>query len=80
MTVGESAARAAFDKLSLANACAGGELRIDMGENVGVTLLENMTLSQFDDRFSPFLEDLTHKDSMPFMKADGFLSFRLYLR
>ena len=70
-TLGENNARLAIDKLSTADACSGRALRIDMGEGVGVTLLENMTLSTIDPRFSPFIEDLNRGDTSAVINADG---------
>ncbi len=69
--LGENTARLAFDKLSTADACSGRALRIDLGEDVGVTLLENMTLGSIDPRFSPFIEDLNRGDTSTVINADG---------
>lgn len=69
--LGENTARLAIDKLSTADACSGRALRIDLGEDVGVTLLENMTLNSIDPRFSPFIEDLKRGDTSAVINADG---------
>jgi len=71
MSLGETAARAAFDRLSEADACTGRNLRIDLGEKVGYALLENVKLSAIDERFSPFIEDLDYGETAPVMKVDG---------
>ncbi len=68
---GENTARLTFDKLSTADACSGRALRIDFGEGVGVTLLENMTLDAIDPRFSAFIEDLDRGDTSAVIKAEG---------
>ncbi len=69
--IGDTAARAAFDKITRADVCAGRELRIDLGEKVGYALLENMTLDKIDTRFSEFIEDLSRGDTGPVIRADG---------
>ena len=70
-SIGENNARLAIEKLSRADACSGGPLRIDMGEGIGVTLLENMTLDSIDERFSRFVEDLNRGDTSAVIFAEG---------
>lgn len=70
-SIGENAARLAFDKLSNADACSQRALRIDLGEDVGYALLENVTLDQIDVRFSDFVDGLNRGDLMPVISADG---------
>jgi len=69
--IGENAARFAFEKLATADACTGRPLRIDLGEGVGVSFLENMTIGDIDSRFSDFIVDLERGDTSPLIKADG---------
>ncbi len=70
-SIGENAARLAFEKLATADACENRAMRVDLGKGVGVSLLENVTLSQIDDRFRPFIEDLERDDTSTLIKADG---------
>ncbi len=69
--IGGNAARAALEKIETAEICSGRSLRIDLGEGVGYSLLENVTLDQIDDRFRPFVEDLTREDQSAVIEADG---------
>ena len=69
-SIGENAARLAFEKASSADICAGRTLRIDLGEKIGYTLLENVTMSSLDERFARFIEDLDHKETSPVIQAD----------
>lgn len=69
--IGESAARLAFDKLATADACSDRAMRIDLGEGVGVSLLENVTLGEIDERFREFVEDLDRGDTSAVIRADG---------
>ncbi len=69
--IGENAARFAFEKLATADACTGRPLRIDLGEGVGVSFLESMTIGDIDSRFSDFIVDLERGDTSPLIKADG---------
>jgi len=71
VSAGKNAARTAFEKLSIADACTGRALRIDLGEGVAVSLLENMTLGSIDPRFREFFEDIERKDTSPLIEADG---------
>jgi len=69
--MGENAARLAFDKLKNSDACSQRALRIDLGQDIGYTLLENVTLDQIDPRFSDFVDGLSRGDLMPVISADG---------
>ncbi|MEO1242454.1 MAG: peptidylprolyl isomerase [Pseudomonadota bacterium] len=69
--IGENAARLAFDKLATADACSDRAMRIDLGEGVGVSLLENVTLGEIDERFREFVEDLDRGDTSAVIRADG---------
>ncbi len=55
LTIGEEAARKAFNKLPLTNACESNSLAIDLGPNIGVTSLPALKESQFEE---PFREEL----------------------
>ncbi len=70
-SMGGNAARAALDGLGSAEICSGRSLRLDLGEGVGYSLLENVTLDQIDDRFRPFVEDLSREDQSAVIEADG---------
>lgn len=70
-SIGENAARLAFEKLATADACSGRALRQDLGENIGFALLENMTLDAIDPRFREWIEDLDRGETSPVIKADG---------
>ncbi|NOX83001.1 MAG: hypothetical protein GXP06_08440 [Alphaproteobacteria bacterium] len=70
-SVGENTARFAFERVTTADVCSGRDLRIDLGKDIGYTLLENMTLDAIDPRFAEFIEDLDHKETSPVIKADG---------
>ncbi len=70
-SIGENAARLAFEKLGNSDACSQRALRIDLGQNVGYALLENVTLDQIDVRFSDFVDGLSRGDLMPVIEADG---------
>lgn len=71
LSMGENAARLAFDKVQNADACSQRALRIDLGQDIGYALLENVTLDQLDPRFSDFVEGLERDDYMPVIQADG---------
>jgi peptidyl-prolyl cis-trans isomerase SurA len=70
-SVGENTARFAFERVTTADVCSGRDLRIDLGKDIGYTLLENMTLAAIDPRFAEFIEDLDHDEASPVIKADG---------
>jgi peptidyl-prolyl cis-trans isomerase SurA len=70
-SVGENTARFAFERVTTADVCSGRDLRIDLGKDIGYTLLENMTLKAIDPRFAEFIEDLDHKETSPVIKVDG---------
>jgi peptidyl-prolyl cis-trans isomerase SurA len=69
--IGANTARFAIEKLATAGACTGGALRIDLGKGIGVTYLENLTLSQIDPRFVETIEDLERGDTSAVIKVDG---------
>ena len=62
-SVSDLEAREAFEKLPNLDACSGGMMRADPGKGIGVTLVENVTLDQIDERFQPFVEDLGRGDT-----------------
>lgn len=70
-SLGDVPARAALEKIKTAEICSGGTLRIDLGQGVGYSLLENVTLDQIDERFRPFVEDLSREDQSAVIEADG---------
>ncbi len=70
-SMGENAARLGFEKLKNADACSQRALRIDLGEDIGYALLENVTLDQIDPRFADFVDGLSRGDLMPVITADG---------
>ena len=69
--IGNNAARRAFDELSTADACSGRTLRVDLGEGIGFSLLENMTLDKIDQRFQPIIEDLERGETSAVVQIDG---------
>ncbi|CAK9039519.1 Chaperone SurA (Peptidyl-prolyl cis-trans isomerase SurA) (PPIase SurA) (Rotamase SurA) [Durusdinium trenchii] len=69
--IGENTARLAFEKLATADACSDRAMRLDLGEGIGVSLLENVTLGDVDERFRDFIEDLERGDTSAVIKADG---------
>lgn len=71
LSIGENAARLAFDKLKNADACSQRALRTDLGQDIGYALLENVTVDQIDERFSDFVDGLSRGDTMPLIQADG---------
>lgn len=70
--VGDTAARAAFDMLATADACSGRALRLDLGETIGFTLLENVTLDALQPQFAEWIEDLDRGETSPIIRADGY--------
>ena len=68
--IGGNAARRAFDELSTADACSGRALRIDLGEGVGVSLLENVTMNQVDERFQQIIENLQRGETSAVIQVD----------
>lgn len=70
-SAGENAARLAFEKLPTAEACSGRALRQDLGQNIGFTLLENMTLDAIAPEFREWIEDLDRGETSPVIEADG---------
>lgn len=70
-SLGDVPARAALENIKTAEICSGGALRIDLGKGVGYSLLENVTLDRIDERFRPFVEDLSRDDQSTVIEADG---------
>ena len=74
LSTGRAAARTKLDKLATAEACAGGRtLRQDLGPDVSVALVENVTLSAVDERFRPALENLDRNELSEIVEADDAL-------
>lgn len=69
--LGNNTARRAFDELATADACSGRNLRVDLGEGIGYSLLENMTLDQIDPRFQTIIEDLDRGETSAVVQIDG---------
>lgn len=69
--IGRNAALLAFQQLENADACSDRAMRIDLGEGVGATYLENMTLDKIDERFHTHIEDLERGDTSGVIEADG---------
>lgn len=69
--IGKNAARLAFDNLATADACSGRFLRVDLGKDIGVTLLENMTLDSIAPHFRPIVEDLERGDTSAVVEEGG---------
>lgn len=72
-SMGKTAARQALEKLPAADACGGGAQRQDLGQGVGVALVENMTLDGVDPRFRSAVEDLERGELSPIIEADDAL-------
>ncbi len=70
-SLGNASAHAALEKMETAEMCAGRDLRIDLGQGVGFGLLENVKLEEIDERFRPFVEDLTRGEKSAVIEADG---------
>lgn len=74
LSMGRAAARTALEKLSTAQACAGGRtLRQDLGPGVGVAIVENAPLGAFDERFRSAVESLARGDISDVIEADDAL-------
>jgi len=73
LSMGRSAARTALEKLSSVDACGGRAQRRDLGPDIGVALIENVTLSQIDERFQSAVEDLDRHELSPIIEADEAL-------
>lgn len=69
--LGNAAAHAALEKVKSADVCGGRALRIDLGEGVGYSLLENVTLDQIGEKFRPFIEDLNREEQSAAIEQDG---------
>lgn len=75
---GRNDALLALEKLKTADACATGRaLRQDIGQGVGVTLLENVKLQDIDLRFRSAIEGLNRGDMSGAVEADGALHVAL---
>ncbi|MGE0181719.1 MAG: peptidylprolyl isomerase [Parvularculaceae bacterium] len=71
VSTGRAAARMALEKLKTAEACAGGRtLRQDLGADVGVAVIENVTLGSVDERFRPTIENLSRSELSEIVEAD----------
>ena len=70
-SLGNAQAHAALEQIETAEVCSGRALRIDMGEGVGYSLLENVKLDEIDERFRPFVEDLTRGEQSAVIEANG---------
>ncbi|MEM9705014.1 MAG: peptidylprolyl isomerase [Pseudomonadota bacterium] len=73
LDVGRAAARQALEKLQTIGACNAQGLRQDLGAGTGVTLLENVTIAELDERFRSAFEDLERNELSPIIEADGAL-------
>ncbi|WDI31673.1 peptidylprolyl isomerase [Hyphococcus flavus] len=71
-SMGGNAARAALEKIKTAEICSGSNLRIDLGEGVGYSYLENVTLGQINEKFRPFIEDLSRGDQSAVIEDGGY--------
>ncbi len=75
---GRNEALLALEKLKTADACVTGRaLRQDIGPTVGVSLLENVKLSELDPRFSSAVDGLKRGDMSGPIEADGALHVAL---
>ncbi|MEO0880433.1 MAG: peptidylprolyl isomerase [Pseudomonadota bacterium] len=75
LSLGRSAARAALEQLPTSGACNlnSGVQRQDLGKQVGVAVLENITIGDVDDRFRGAVEDLGRHEMSPIVEADDAL-------
>lgn len=74
VSTGRAAARTALEKLSTAEACAGGRtLRQDLGPNIGIAMIENAKLSDLDERMRPAVEALDRSELSEIIEADDAL-------
>lgn len=73
LAMGRNDAILALQKLSTADACGGSALRLDMGPNIGVALIESAKLGDIDGRFRRAVEDLNRGDLSAIVEADGAL-------
>jgi peptidyl-prolyl cis-trans isomerase SurA len=74
VSVGRAAARTALEKLPASEACAGGRtLRQDLGPDVGVAMIENVKLSDLDERMRPAVEGLERNELSEIIEADDAL-------
>ncbi len=73
LSVGENNARLAIEKLPTAEVCNSRSLKLDLGPDVSTTLLENVKLTEIDERFRRFIDDLDRGDLSSTIEADGYL-------
>lgn len=73
LEMGRNAALLSLEKLKTAEACGGRARRQDLGENLGVALIENAKLDAIDDRFRDHIEGLNRGDLSGAIEADGYL-------
>jgi peptidyl-prolyl cis-trans isomerase SurA len=74
VSTGRAAARTALEKLKTSEACAGGRtLRQDLGPDVSVAMVENVTLPMIDERFRSAVENLSRDELSEIIEADGSL-------
>lgn len=71
VSIGEEAARAAFDKLTLANPCVGARLSADLGPEVGVTILPMMKERAYQTVFHDVLAGLEEGQTSDVIESDG---------
>ena len=68
---GKEVAKRAVSRLADAEACSGRALRTDLGESIGYTLLENMTLDAIDPDFRDIVATLDRADKSAVIEKDG---------
>ena len=73
ISMGRNAARQALEKLATADACSPGTQRQDLGAGVGIALIENVAISDIDERFRSAVEDLDRGELSPIVEADDSL-------
>jgi peptidyl-prolyl cis-trans isomerase SurA len=72
LSMGRNEALLGLQKLETADAC-GSSLRLDLGQNIGVTQLESLKLGDIDPRFHEAISDLDRGDLSGPVEADGAL-------
>ena len=73
LSIGENIARLSIEKLPTAEVCNARSLKLDLGPDVSTTLLENVKISEIDERFRRFIDDLDRGDLSSTIEADGYL-------
>ena len=73
VSMGRNAARQALAKLPTADACGGREQHADLGQGVGVALIENVTLDNIAPRFRDAVTGLKRAELSPIVEADDAL-------